>query len=172
MLTFIFQVELRELLQFCSSQEETDTTDLCCISITLWTSDARTSLSEHLAQVASSFYFCLDTGSGRFSGRKLLRNTSRFLCVHGRGLYQLLQSKRKWVPPPKNPRTPGFISASNSKVMTGKEMLMCSRRWRSSRAWSDVWAEPRDVRRRCLCQASLQNGWRRRQTHIQVQGRP
>ena len=25
MLTFIFQVELRELLQFCSSQEETDT---------------------------------------------------------------------------------------------------------------------------------------------------
>ena len=25
MLSFIFQVELRELLQFCSSQEETDT---------------------------------------------------------------------------------------------------------------------------------------------------
>ena len=46
MLTFIFQVELRELLQFCSSQEETDTrlvlylhhaVNLGCKNVVVWT---------------------------------------------------------------------------------------------------------------------------------------
>ena len=115
-LIFIFQVEFSELPQLCSNQEETDTRVVLYLhhAVNLGYKNAvvRTPDTDILVILlyhahTNSLTIYLDTGSGKhrklinlsdlaaFCGRKLLQNPSRVLCVHGRGLYQLLQMKRK-----------------------------------------------------------------------------
>ena len=126
----------------------------------------------------------MDTGSGKH--RKLInlsdlsaslgescrkKKTPLGFCVHGRGLYKILQRKRK-------------MSCATGKAQEELQVswvFPIARWWLECKSWcaqrsgeaqvSDAWTESRDVSRWCSCQASLQNDRRRRVTHIQIQSR-